>query len=227
MKKSAAALGTALAVMSLGFGLVGCGSDSKSNKTTTSTPTSTSAKTTTTTTSAQASGPNETLADYIEKNNIQTATISRGTAGAPDIYLPPVDGWTIQPETPNGPYGELKLNSPTDPSDPPMIVALLEKWSGNVNTDEVLAVAGGEVKNLPGYDGNDGQRSTLSGFPAFEVGGTYTKNGKPRVAAQKTVVIESPNGFYILQLNAEGPDTDVAAVANAADAIDKEAKITV
>ena len=137
---------------------------SKSSNTSTSTSTSTSTATTSAPPAfAPASGPNETIGDYIKKNNIQETTITHGTPGAPKIDLPVPVGWTRIPEGADAPYGGIVFNTPTDPKDPPKIIAIVAKLTGNVDTDKLLAVAPGEVKNLPGYNGGDGRKSTLSG----------------------------------------------------------------
>jgi hypothetical protein len=219
----------AIVAISLGVSLAGCGSDSNSDTTSTptSTSTSTSAKTgAAPTTSAQASGPNETIADYIKQNNIQETTVTHNTPGAPTIDLPVPDGWSLVPEGPDAPYGGIVFNTPTDPNDPPKILAILSKLTGNVDTDKLLSYAPGELKNLPGFDGGAGDRDRLSGFPAYQVGGMYTKDGETRLVAQKTVVIQGNDGIYVLQLNAEGPDADANALMDATSAIDEQTTIT-
>ena len=45
--------------------------------------------------------------------------------------------------------------------------------------------------------------STLGGFQAWQLGGTYQRDGKTRAIAQKTVVIPSQGAVYVLQLNAD------------------------
>jgi Probable lipoprotein LpqN len=225
MKKSAAAMGVAIAAISLGVGLVGCGSKSTTTPSSTSTSSATTTKTTTST-SAQASGTNQTIADYIKQNGIQETMITHDTPGAPTIDLPVPDGWKVLPESTDAPYGGVAFNTPTDPNDPPKIIAIVEKLTGNVDADKLLAVAPGEVKNLQGYDGNDGEKSTLSGFPAYQLGGDYTKDGTPRVVAQKTVVIQGKDGVYVLQLNAEGPQPDKTPLMDATTVVDDKTTIT-
>ena len=198
---------------------------SKSSNTSTSTSTST-ATTSAPSTSAQASGPNETIADYIKNNNIQETTITPGTPGAPTIDLPVPEGWTRIPEGADAQYFGIVFNTPTNPDDPPKIIATVEKLTGNVDTDKLLAVAPGEVKNLPGFNGGDCRKSTLSGHPACQIGGSYTKNGVPRVVAQKTVVIPREDGIYVLQVNAEGLQADADALNAAAGVIDEKTTIT-
>src|SRR6185312_9405021 len=158
------------------------------------------------------SGPNETIADYIKNNNIQATTITPGTPGAPTIDLPVPEGWTRIPEGGDAQYFGIVFDTPTNPNDPPKIIATVEKLTGNVDTDKLLAVAPGEVKNLPGYNSGDGKKGTLSGHPTSQLGGPYTKNGVTRIVAQNTVAIQSENGIYVLQLKAEGPEADADAL---------------
>jgi serine/threonine protein kinase len=198
-----------------------------SSGTSTSTPTSTPTATTSVPPAfAPASGPNETIGDYIKKNNIQQTTITHQTPAAPKIDLPVPVGWTGIPEGAGAPYGGIVFNTPTDRKDPPKIIAIVAKLTGHVDTDKLLAVAAGEVKNLPGYDGGDGQKSTLSGYPAYQIAGSYTKNGVTRRVAQKMVVIQSQNGVYVLQLNAEGPQADADALNDVTGVIDQKTTIT-
>ena len=224
MKKPAVAIGVAIAAISLSVGLVGCSKDSKSS--TTSTTTSTSTSTSTTTTSAQASGPHQTLGDYLKENNIQETPISRGTLGAPVVDLGLPDGWTAQPESDNAPYGAIVFDTPSDPNDPPRFRAFLEKLTGNVDTDKLLAASPGEVLNLPGYEGGEGQKDTLANFPAYSVGGEYTKDGAKRMAAQKAVVIQGSDGIYLLLLVGDAPGADGSALVDATQAIDERTTIT-
>src|SRR6201998_439427 len=231
MKKSAA-IGVAIAALWLTVGLVGCGKESKSSSPSSSTSTSTSASASASTTasaastSAPAAGNKQTIADYIKQNNIQETMISHSTPDAPAIDLPIPDGWTKLPESSDAPYGGIVFNTPTDPNDPPGIKAIFEKLTGNVDPDKLLSLAPGEVKNLPGYDGGDGEKNSLSGFPAYQLGGNYMKNGTQRVVAQKTVVIQAKDGLYVLQMNAEGPEPDKTPLMDATNVIDDKPRIT-
>jgi hypothetical protein len=213
--------------VALGLTILGVVQSSKSSNTATSTSTATSPATTSAaSTSAQASGPNWTIADYLKKNNIQETTITRGTPGAPKIDLPVPEGWTRIPEGADAQYFGIVFNTPTNPNDQPKIIATVEKLTGNVDTDKLLGVAPGEVKNLPGYDGGDGIKATLSGFPSSRLSGSYTKNGVPQIVAQNTVVIQSKDGTYLLQIKAEGPEADADALRGAAPVIVQKTTIT-
>jgi Probable lipoprotein LpqN len=231
MTSSLRAGAIAIAAIAIGIGLSGCGSDTKSAPST-SKQTSTSASATISkaapTTSAQAAGPNKTIVDYIKENGIVEAPVHRGDQGAPTINLPFPPGWQdAGNRTPAWAYGAILLSDPAVAQDPPTIIALVSKLTGNVDPAKILEYAPGEIKNLPGYDGaNEGSSSTLGGFDATHIGGTYTKDGAKRAIAQKTVVIPGQDGLYVLQLNADGTEDQMGALMDATGVIDEQTTIT-
>jgi Probable lipoprotein LpqN len=230
MKKSAPAIGVAIAAISLAVGLTGCSSgknDAKNSPSSSSASSSSSSSSSSspTSTSAQASGTNQTIDDYFQQNNIQTTLIHHDTPGGPTIDLPVPDGWNKVPESDNAPYGGIVYNSPADANNPPKMAAILQKLTGDVDQDKLFAVAGGELKNLQGFDGGDGQTDSLGGFPAFQIGGTYLKNGQKQMALQKTVLIKG-NDTFLLQINATGPESDGGILGDATTVIDKQTTIT-
>jgi len=84
-----------------------------------------------------------------------------------------------------------------------------------------------EIRNLPGYEGaQKGTSSTLRGFDAVQIGGTYIKNGVNRSIAQKTVVIPGQDGLYVLQLNADSTQDHKRALTDATRVIDEQTTIT-
>jgi hypothetical protein len=229
MKKSAPAIGVAVAVVSLAVGLVGCSSGKNDAKSSTSSAKSSSSSSSSSSsaksTSAQPSGANQTIDEYLQQANIQTTPIKHDTPGAPTIDLPVPDGWTLVPESDDAPYGGITYNAAENPSDPPRIIAVLYKLSGPVDEEKLWAAAPGELKNLPDFDGNDGEKDTLGGFPAYQVGGTFTKNGEKRVGAQKTVLIKGSD-LFLLQLNATAAEGEAGALGDATSVIDDKTKIT-
>ncbi len=197
----------AVATVALSLALAGCSFNIKTDSAPTTSPTTTSPTTSTTTTSAttsaQAAGPNYTIADYIRDNHIQETPVHHGDPGSPTIDLPVPDDWRLLPESSRAPYGGIVYTQPADPNDPPTIVAILSKLTGDIDPAKVLQFAPGELKNLPGFQGSgDGSAATLGGFSAWQLGGSYSKNGKLRTVAQKTVVIPSQGAVFVLQLNA-------------------------
>jgi hypothetical protein len=220
----------AVAAIAVGIGLSGCGSDTKSEPTT-SKETSATSETTTSkaapSTSAQA-GANKTIVDYIKENGIVETPVHRGDAGSPTIDLPFPPGWEdAGNRTPEWAYGAMLATDPAFAQDPPTIIALLSKLAGNVDPAKILEFAPGEIKNLPGYEGSqEGSPSTLGGFDATQIGGTYVKNGVKRAIAQKTVVIPGQDGLYVLQLNADGTEDQMGALMDATSVIDEQTTIT-
>jgi hypothetical protein len=82
------------------------------------------------------------------------------------------------------------------------------------------------LQNLPGYEGSgNGTASTLGGFQAWQLGGTYVKDGKKRAVAQKTVVIPSGDAVFVLQLNADSLESEQGPLMDATNVIDDQTTI--
>ncbi len=235
MTKMTAVATAGLAAVSLSFALVGCGSDSKnesetSTSTTTSTSTETTSKATETSASpAPAAGTNKTIQDYLKENQITEKPVKRGDPGSPNIDLAVPPGWSdAGQQTPEWAYGAIVFDSPQDKNDPPSIIAIVSKLTGNVDPQKVLEFAPGELQNLPGWTplGDGANKSTLSGFDAVQLGGNYTKDGKKRIIAQKTVVIPGQDGLYVLQMNADAVDGQEGPLMDATNVIDEKTTIT-
>ena len=175
-----------------------------------------------------ARGPATTIADYIAENDIVETPVFRGDPAAPTIDLPFPDGWQdAGPETPEWAYGAIYYAGPEAEEYTPSIVALVSKLTGDVDPDALIEHAAGELTNLPGWEPlSRGRTSTLSGFPAYQLGGTWVQDGVTKVVAQKTVVIPGADGWYVLQLNADGLESQVGIVGPATDTIDAETTIT-
>src|SRR6195952_2447581 len=235
--RASALTGVAAAVTALAVVLSGCGSDTKTaTSSSSSTTKSSSSKESTTskkpkvpeTTQAEAAGPNPTIADYIKENNIQETGIKMGDPNAPAVNLPVPDGWEpLSPEeAPGYAYGAIVYTGPEFEADPPNIVALMSKLSGDVDPQQIIDLAPGELNNLADYKpGNEGETSTLGDYPAYVLGGTYTRDGATRFIAQKTVVTPAADGLYVLQLNVDGPDAAGDVLGAATDKIDSDTTI--
>jgi hypothetical protein len=219
-------LTAATVTVALSLALVGCGSDHKSgNQTSTSTSTSTPTSTSTSAAStAPAAGAKYTIANYVKDNLIAEAPVHRGDPGSPTINLPLPPGWKVSDNV-NTSYGGIVLDQAPNPSDPPVIAALVSKLTGDVDPAKIIQFAPGELQNLPGWQGNDGTASTLGGYQAWQLNGTYQKDGTTRVVAQKTVVIPAQGGVFVLQLNANALQSDQGPLMDATNVIDDQTTI--
>jgi hypothetical protein len=238
MKRTAAINGVAIAIVALGIGLVGCGSSGSNSASNKTSATTTIGKTTTTTTAktqakvaprTTVSGPNPTIASYVQQNGITETPVHRGDPGAPTINLPIPDGWAdAGRDTPATAYWAIVDTGPEAAKYTPSIVATVSKLVGNVDQQKLLDLAPGELKNLPGFKPmGDGSTATLAGFPAYQVGGTWVQDGQTKAVAQKTVVIAASDAVYLLRLNADCLDDQIDKALPATIDIDEQAKITV
>jgi hypothetical protein len=228
----AAAIAAALAVV-----LSGCASTTKgepsaaASETMTSTKTSAKAAPSTakvTPRDDDAQGPNPTIASYIAENNIAETPVKRDDPGSPTVDLPVPEGWQLAGEnTPDWAYSAIIYTRPDAGDYTPSIVALMSKLTGNVDPQRIIDLAPGELQNLPGWGAmNEGEVSTLGNYPAYQLGGTWTQDGQTKVVAQKTVVIPGSDGYYVLQLNADGLEDQAAIVGAATKVIDEQTTIT-
>ncbi|GAB7068128.1 LpqN/LpqT family lipoprotein [Mycobacterium hodleri] len=228
--RSSALTGAAAAVAALAIVVSGCGSDTKTAASSSSQTSSSSSATTSTAsaTPGEVAAKKPTIADYIKDNAIQETGVKMGDPDAPAVNLPVPEGWrALSPEeAPEYAYGAIVYTGPEFTADPPNIVALMSKLSGDVDPQKIIDLAPGELNNLPDYKpGNEGETSTLGDYPAYVLGGTYTRDGATRFIAQKTVVIPAANGLYVLQLNVDGPNAAGDVLSAATDKIDGDTTI--
>jgi Probable lipoprotein LpqN len=225
--------GTAIAVIALGVALTSCGSKTEtptSSSSSTSTTKSSETSSTSKPSSTPAAGKNETIADYIKEAGLTETPVKRGDPGSPTIDLPVPDGWApAGDKTPDFAYGAIIATDPAFASDPPSIIAIVSKLTGNVDPAKLVEYAPGELNNLPGFDGaKTGEPTTLGGFDAVQLGGSYVKDGVQRMIAQKTVIIPAADnsGTFVLQLNADGTEDQMGPLMDATSVIDEKTTIT-
>lgn len=214
----------AAVVVAVSVASVGCGSATKTAR---PSPTS-AAESTGATGRPRLEGPNKTINDYIDENNISETSFKPNDPGTPNFDFPFPPDWSDAGErTPEWAYGAIVYDKPLDPADPPAMVAIASKLTGSVDPAKILEYAPGQLLNLPGFTPlGDPEKSTLGGFQAVQSAGTYTYEGKSRVIAQKTVVIPGNGALFALQLNADAPEPQEAVVIDAAKVIDEQTKIS-
>jgi hypothetical protein len=224
----------AIAAVALGIGLSGCGSDSSSEKTTTgeasaaseSAPSS-AAPTSAAPTPTPAAGSGMTIDQYVEENGIVATPVRKGDPGAPTITLPIPDGWAeAGPDGPAGAYDALVYSAAPPAPNPPTIVAVVTKLTGDVDPAKIAEYAPNEMRNRPGFEGPEaGQTSDLAGFEATQIGGFYSQDGVQRLIAQKTVIIPGQDGLFVLKITADGGEDLAMQMMEATAAIDEQTTI--
>ena len=238
--RATAITGVAAAFTALAVVLSGCGSDTKTEASgSASAETSSKSSASKTSTSkkprvkqspeAEAPGPNPTIASYIQENEIVEVAVAMGDPGSPTIDLPVPEGWEplSAEDKPEWAYGAIAYTGPEGAEYTPSLVAIVSKLTGNVDPQTIIDLSSGELNNLPGYSAlNEGATSTLGEYPAFQLGGTWESDGQTKIVAQKTVVIPGQDGLYVLQLNADGLESQTDIVSTATDVIDAETTIT-
>ena len=224
------AAGTVVAAVALALALAGCGSDSETQATSSSSESSSSSSSSSASSapSAAPAGKRETIADYIKANGITEAPVKRGQPGAPTVDLPVPAGWQdAGPKTPQFAYAAMVFTGdPAMAADPPTIVALMSKLTGNVDPAKIGEYAPGELQNLPGFQGGDAQKDELGGFEAYQVGGSYLRDGVKRMIAQKTVIIPKGPDLFVLQVNADGLENQMGPLMDATATLDDKTVIT-
>jgi len=177
---------------------------------------------------AKPPGQNQTIRQYIKDNKIASTAVQVGDPGAPKIAIALPQGWSdLGTDTPPRAYGAVQFDTAADSNDPPTIVVLLSKLTGDVDPVKILEYAPGELRNLPNYvAAAEPTTGKLSGFDAIQLAGVYERDGAQRTIAQKTVVIPANDAVYVLQMNADALKTDAAALMQATEVIDKQTEIT-
>ncbi len=214
--------GVCVALTAVSAPVAGCSKDGSDAKQ--SAPSQSSEKPNTPTTGTNGRPP--TLSDYIKQNGITEAQVRPGDRGIPEVTLPMLPGWKdLGRATPPYAYAAVIDADPAFNADPPSVVAVMSKLTGPVDSAQILLLAPNEVKNLPEFKGADPRPSKLANFDAAQISGTYVRDGKTRLIAQKTVVIPAGDALFVLQLNADGLKEQVGVLMQATEAIDRQATI--
>jgi hypothetical protein len=179
--------------------------------------------------SSATAGTNPTIADYIRDQHIAETQIHHGDPGAPQIEIQFPDGWqSAGDDTPDYAYGALVYTGAgaNDSGYTPNIIALVSKLDGSADPDKLLQLAGGEMKNLPGFVQAGEENATVSGFPAYRIAGEYDLQGAKAASGQETVIFKGGDGgLYVLQMNATSDERHSQALFDALEAIDKSITI--
>lgn len=226
--------GAAAALTALAVALSGCGSDkaepsasSKTSAASSSSSATSSASNKPSPTNPEKSPVGPTVADYLNENG--GAKVAKPAVdGAPTVDLPVPAGWEqFSDGLPEGAYGGIRYTGPESAAFQPTIFAYLQEVNPAIDVDRLFEVAPNELLGLPGYKPvNEGRRSELGGFPAYQLAGSYEQDGKETFIAQKIVVISGNDRVFLLQLNGYSLPDQQNILGPALDAIDAGTTIT-
>jgi hypothetical protein len=165
--------------------------------------------------------------DFIRDNRLVEIQLHPGDPGAPNLNLPTPPGWTdAGSTTPEWAWRAIYFTDPAMAEDPPNIITLVSKLAGNGVT-RVLAYAPGELRNMADFEGDAGTTKKVSGFNAWQLGGTFTRNdGVKRAIVQTTVVIPAPDGVFVMQNNADGTPEQLGLLRDTLGIVDEQTAIT-
>ena len=237
MKRTAASGGATIAIVAIAIGLAGCGSSSTNTNGAGKSSASGTAATSSTAAKPQSKvaprlsvdGPNPSIASYFKDSHITATPVHKGDPGAPTINFPVPDGWAdAGPDTPATAYWAIVDTGPEAAQYTPSIVATLSKLDGDVDPQKLIELAAGGTKNLPGFKPHgEGTEDNLGGSPAYQLGGTWTQDGKDKAVADKVVVINGKDNIYLLELNADCLPDQVEKALPATITIDEKTTIDV
>ncbi|MBS1692028.1 MAG: LpqN/LpqT family lipoprotein [Actinobacteria bacterium] len=210
----------AVLAAALGIGLCGCGADAGPPGVTPTANVSAPAP--------DNSALNATIAGYIQRNGIVETRVRRGDPGSPTVTLPVPEGWRpAGDESPEWAYDAIVYAGPDAGGYKPSVVAVMSKLTGNVDPATIIALAPGELQNLPGYQAvESGAAGTFAGYQDYLLGGTWVQDARTKVVTQRTVVIPGSDGLYVLQLNGDALAQQAALIDAATAMIDQQTTIT-
>jgi hypothetical protein len=111
-------------------------------------------------------------------------------------------------------------------ADPTNIVTQVSKLTGD-GAARVLSYAPGELRNMADFEGDQGTAMKVSGFNAWQLGGTFTRNdGVKRAIVQTTVEIPAPDGVLVMQHNAGGLPDQLGLLRDTTRIINAQTTIT-
>ncbi len=246
MRQAGRTKGVAICALVIGLGLAGCGS----NPATESKPQETSAPVTNSSPAAAPPagvrrlrrappaspavappaspvGHQYTIVDFIRDNNIAETELHPGDPGAPTVNLPTPPGWADAGDlTPAYAWSAIFFTDPAMSADPPSFITLVSKLTGN-GVGRTLSYAPGELRNMADFQGDQGTAKKVSGFNAYQLGGTFTRNdGVARAIVQTTVVIPAADGVFVLQINADGHADQLGMLTDTMRIMDEQTTIT-
>jgi hypothetical protein len=103
----------------------------------------------------------------------------------------------------------------------------MSRINGDFEAQQFIELSPSELYNLNGYvPVYDNGAASMDGFATYELGGTFMKDGRHEFIAQKTIVVPSRDGLYVIQINSMGPDSIRDALIDDFTLINTQSRIT-
>ena len=210
-----------LSALAIGALLAGCTPDEKASTATSSAPP--------TVWQGSADMTNTRLHKYMVDNDISEYPFRPEEPDTPKVDFPMPPDWSdAGDQTPDWAYGAIKYDKAADPDDPPVVIAIASKLTGDVDPEKILEYAPGQLNELPEFTPiGEPEKDSLGGFEAIDYAGTYVWEGKKRIVGQQTIVVPGKDAVYVLQLNGDALDGQQDVVLDAAKVIAEKTTITV
>lgn len=169
-----------------------------------------------------------TLHQYVVANKIAESRFKRNDPGTPVVDFASPPGWrNAGDRTPDWAYGAIVYDKPRNPGDPPFMIAIASRLTGDVDAAKVLEYAPTQLNELPGFEPRgEPTRSSFSGFEAMDYVGTFLGRGERRAIGQITIAVPGNGALFVLQLNAVAPRGEEQVVIDAVKLIVEQTRIS-
>ena len=240
MRRVSRTKSVAIGAVAIGLGLAGCASDTATNSQETSVqatnPSPAAGPTAPPSGAPPAPSParrpcppattTRSLISSVRTTSRKPSSIRAIRVLRPSTCLLRPVGPTPAIRTPTWAWRAIYFTDPAMAADPPNIVTLVSKLIGN-GVARVLSYAPGELRNMANFKGDEGTQMKVSGFNAYQLGGTFTrKDGVPRAIVQTTVVFPASDGVFIMQSNADGGPNQLGLLRDTMRIMDEQTTIT-
>lgn len=171
-----------------------------------------------------------TLHQYVADNRIAETPVRRGDPGAPKVTFASPPGWrNAGDRTPEWAFGAIIYDAPKNPADPPYMVAIASKLTGDIDLAKVLQYAPGQLNGLPDFSPRgEPTASSFNGYQAVDYVGTFLGRGQTRAIGQITIAVPGATAdeVFVYQLNAVAPPGEEQVVIDAVKRIVTDTRIT-
>ncbi|MEC3951870.1 LpqN/LpqT family lipoprotein [Nocardia sp. CDC153] len=140
-----------------------------------------------------------TIAEYLANAQIQATPVDATAPGAPKVTVGIPEGWQQVPAGMfPGSYGvwtQPPVNGWADNA-----VLLVATFTPKVDARDLLTHAFADARQLPNWQDLETDTEDFDGHPSAGITGTYTVDPLTLWAYNRYIIVDSPNGQYLVQL---------------------------